>query len=128
MFHYDCIYVLSNFPLELGLHGICAFLVGYDFDGGSRYLIHILNASRFISLVKLESELEDCFVFSVITMERHLLEYGINHFRVVSWSLLCRERHVLELYYPHRGSYDVVLGLYLCRVCMQLLEKLKGIR
>jgi len=111
--HNNCLYKGANFSLELGLHHVCALLVGYHFDAGFGNLAHVFETGGLLCLVKFKAKLEDGLVLCVIADEGDLLKDGVQHCGILGWTLIRRERHVLELNYSARCCNDVVLGVNL---------------
>ena len=125
MLHHYCFDKLTNFPLKLWQHLICAFLISYDFDTSRGNLVHVLETHLLVSTVQFECKLQDCLVFSFVTGEWNLLKDVVHQLGVLLWPLVGTQRHVLVLHYSTESGYNIVLGGELTRVGMKLVQQLE---
>ena len=125
MLHHNLINKLSNLLLKGVFDLIGAPLVNDGLDRRPGNVIHVLHTHCLIRLIELKRELEDGLVLGHVSFEWDLLEDGVDHGRIIV--RLLGKRHVLELHDSAGGSDDVVLGVGLTGVLMELAQHCQSV-
>ena len=123
MWHDHLINKLSDFLLKGIFDLISAPLIHDGLDRRPGDVVHVLNTHCLVGLKKFKGELQNGLVLGHIAFEWNLGEDGIDHGSVVVRFL--GQRHVLELNDSAGGSNDVVLGISLAGVLMELAKHSK---